>query len=94
MSSQDRFPQRRQGTVCGAAPDPQGKMLLNAPNPVVDGSSVSHWDSIARPNQLMEPSINTDLTHNVTPPFDLTYSQPSEADWAAGIAERRDRDRR
>jgi hypothetical protein len=64
-----------------AGTDPQGKMLLNAPNPVVGGSSVSHWDPIARPNQLMEPSINTDLTHNVTPPFDLTLSQLSETGW-------------
>jgi hypothetical protein len=38
---------------------------MYAPNPVNPGSSVSHWDTIARPNQLMEPFINDDLTHSV-----------------------------
>ena len=37
------------------------------------GSSVSHLSSDAKPNQLMEPSINNDLTHQVRPPYDLTY---------------------
>jgi hypothetical protein len=31
-------------------------------------------------SQLMDRVINTDLTHNVTPPFDLTYSQLEEAE--------------
>ena len=29
------------------------------------GSSISHWDPIAFPNQLMEPALNPDLTHAV-----------------------------
>ena len=49
------------------------RMLLYAPNPLVLGSSSSHWDPIAFPNLLMEPSINHDLTHGV----DLTRSSCS-----------------
>ena len=35
-----------------------GKALLYAPNPLELGSSVSHWDSSAYPNLLMEPFLN------------------------------------
>jgi hypothetical protein len=42
-----------------------GYALLYAPNPVEPGSSISHWDVTAYPNQLMEPFINSDLTHSV-----------------------------
>ena len=66
-----------------AGVDAQNKALLNAPNPVVSGSSVSHWDPIAFPNLLMEPAINGDLTHNVIPPFDLTFSELRETGWVA-----------
>ena len=52
-----------------AGADPFGKALLFSPNPFQGGSSVSHWDTIAFPNQLMEPTINGDLTHEVTPPI-------------------------
>jgi probable F420-dependent oxidoreductase len=48
-----------------AGADPQGRMLLFAPNPFQSGSSVSHYDVSAFPNQLMEPAINGDLTHEV-----------------------------
>src|SRR5206468_10641175 len=47
--------------------DTAGFALLNTPSPVQPGSSISHWDPIAAPNQLMEPSINGDLTHSVKP---------------------------
>ncbi len=36
-------------------------MLLFAPNPFEGGSSISHFDTSASPNLLMEPSINADL---------------------------------
>jgi hypothetical protein len=49
--------------LAGANPD--GLALLNAPNPVVPGSSISHWDPIARPNLLEEPAINVDLGHGL-----------------------------
>ena len=45
------------------------------------GSSVSHWDISAFPNQLMEPAINGDLTHEVTPPFDLTFMLLKDIGW-------------
>jgi hypothetical protein len=66
-----------------AGADPFGKPLMFSPNPFQSGSSVSHWDTSAFPNQLMEPSINTDLTHEVTPPNDLTYSQMRDIGWVA-----------
>jgi uncharacterized repeat protein (TIGR01451 family) len=66
-----------------AGADPFGKALLYTPNPFASGSSVSHYDTIAFPNQLMEPNINGDLTHEVTPPNDLTYSEMRDIGWVA-----------
>ena len=63
----------------GASAD--GRALLNAPNPVQPGSSISHWDPIAFPNQLMEPAINADLTHSVNTPQDLTLSLMRDIGW-------------
>jgi hypothetical protein len=68
-----------------AGADPFGKALLFSPDPFQGGSSVSHWDTIAFPNQLMEPNINGDLTHNVTPPSDLTFSQLSDIGWVPSV---------
>jgi hypothetical protein len=69
-------------TFAGA--DQLGHALMFAPNPYVGGSSVSHWDNSAFPNQLMEPSINTDLTHSVTKPQDLTLSLLKDLGWPTG----------
>lgn len=55
--------------------------LMYAPTPFIPGSSVSHYDTSAFPNQLMEPSINSDLTHIVTVPFDLTYRLLQDTGW-------------
>jgi len=60
-----------------AGADASGRALLNAPNPVVLGSSISHWDPIAFPNLLMEPAINADLTHGV----DLTRQEMIDIGW-------------
>jgi len=60
-----------------AGADPQGRALLNAPNPVQPGSSISHWDPIASPNLLMEPAINADLTHGV----DMTIDEMTDIGW-------------
>jgi hypothetical protein len=60
-----------------AGADPNGFALLNAPNPVQLGSSISHWDPIASPNLLMEPSINADLTHS----GDMTLAQFRDIGW-------------
>ena len=64
-----------------AGADPFGEALLFTPNPYQGGSSVSHWDTIAFPNLLMEPNINADLTHSVTVPFDLTLQLLLDIGW-------------
>lgn len=69
--------------------DTAGRVLLNAPQPVVSGSSVSHWDPLAFPNLLMEPNINADLTHGV----DLTRSELTDIGWFSdgdGVPDGRD----
>jgi len=48
-----------------AGADNTGRVMMYAPNPLAQGSSVSHWDVSAFPNALMEPSINPDLSQNV-----------------------------
>jgi hypothetical protein len=64
-----------------AGANPSGFALLNSPNPVQPGSSISHWSPIAFPNQLMEPAINADLTHSVKPPQDLTLPLMRDIGW-------------
>jgi hypothetical protein len=64
-----------------AGADELGRALMNAPNPVQPGSSISHWDPIAFRNQLMEPSINADLTHGVAPPADLSLPLMRDVGW-------------
>lgn len=66
-----------------AGADPSGKARLFAPNPVQPGSSVSHFDTIASRNLLMEPVINADLTHSVKAPQDLTLEQLRDIGWFA-----------
>ena len=61
--------------------DALGRALLYTPDPYQAGSSVSHWDTIAFPNLLMEPAINGDLTHEVTPPNDLTLPLLEDIGW-------------
>lgn len=61
--------------------DASGRMLMFAPDPYQSGSSVSHYDISAFPNQLMEPNINADLTHEVTVPFDLTFELLKDIGW-------------
>jgi hypothetical protein len=64
-----------------AGTDPSGKVRMFAPSPVVSGSSISHFDALAFNNLLMEPSINSDLTHNVKPPYDLTLPLLQDVGW-------------
>lgn len=61
--------------------DALGRPVIYTPNPFEPGSSVSHWDTSAIPNQLMEPSINGDLTHSVNVPQDLTFSLLRDIGW-------------
>lgn len=64
-----------------AGADAQRRMLMYTPSVNSPGSSVSHYTTEARPNQLMEPAINDDLPHVVTPPRDLTYPLLRDIGW-------------
>ncbi len=55
---------------------------MYTPNTYLAGSSVSHWDTYAFPNQLMEPYYNPDLTRQVTPPVDLTAPLLADIGWS------------
>ncbi len=63
-----------------AGADAAGRALLYTPNPVQQGSTISHWDTIASPNQLMEPAINSDLTHEVSG-VDLSLALMRDIGW-------------
>ncbi len=64
-----------------AGADSLNRVKLFAPNPFQSGSSVSHFDTSATRNLLMEPAINGDLTQKVIPPNDLTYILLQEIGW-------------
>lgn len=64
-----------------AGADVAGRALIYNPNPVQPGSSISHWDTSAFPNLLMEPAINGDLTHLLGPPKDLSYQLMKDIGW-------------
>ena len=60
--------------------DPSHRALMYAPTTLDPGSSVSHWDTSAFPNLLMEPIINADLTHSL----DLTVPPSGTSDGPLG----------
>jgi hypothetical protein len=64
-----------------AGTDNAGRILMYTPTAYSPGSTVSHYTTEAKPNQLMEPAINTDLTHEVTPPRDLTFPLLRDIGW-------------
>jgi hypothetical protein len=64
-----------------AGADANDHALLYTPSPVAPGSTISHYDDSAFPNQLMEFAINTDLTHQVKPPNDLTLPLLHDVGW-------------
>lgn len=68
-------------TSVRAGADAAGRVMMYAPNPYQSGSSVSHYDVSCFPNQLMEPNINADLTHEVTPPEDMTFPLLQDIGW-------------
>jgi MYXO-CTERM domain-containing protein len=45
--------------------DAQGRMYLYASDPIVPGSSVSHWDPLARPNLMEEPNASYQVSHDL-----------------------------
>ncbi len=64
-----------------AGADAFGFVQMYTPNPFQGGSSVSHYDTGASRNLLMEPAINSDLTHEVSPPNDLTFPLLQDIGW-------------
>jgi hypothetical protein len=64
-----------------AGTDAQRRILMYTPNPNEPGSSVSHYSTDAKQNQLMEPAINSDLSHQVIPPRDLTFPLLRDIGW-------------
>ncbi len=66
-------------TFVGA--DSAGRALLYAPSAYQSGSSVSHFDTSMPPDQLMEPALQADLTHEVTTPRDLTLALLKDIGW-------------
>ena len=63
-----------------AGADSTGRLLMYAPNPYESGSSVSHWDTSASPNLLMEPNVSSDLNSNV----DATLPAFRDIGWFLG----------
>lgn len=61
--------------------DGMNRPLLYTPNPRVAGSSVSHWDTIATPNLLMEPNSTPDLGIILGAPKDLTLPLLKDLGW-------------
>ena len=57
------------------------QVMLAALNPVSPGSSISHWEAVAFPNQIMEPAINNDLVSSLRPPQDLTTPLLTDLGW-------------
>lgn len=45
--------------------DTQGRMYMYASDPIVQGSTVSHWDPIARPNLMQEPNASFIISHDI-----------------------------
>ena len=64
-----------------AGADELNRVRVFAPFPVAGGSSISHYDTVASRNLLMEPAINNDLTHKVKAPDDLTFELLRDVGW-------------
>ena len=63
-----------------AGTDAQGRPRMYAPNPIENGSSISHWDTPETPNLLMEPFIMGDLTG-----VDLTQYAFADIGWTGSV---------
>ncbi|MEJ7805074.1 MAG: PA domain-containing protein, partial [Telluria sp.] len=64
-----------------AGTDALRRITMFTPDPYQSGSSVSHYNTTAQRNQLMEPSISADLTHAVTVPVDLSFELLKDIGW-------------
>lgn len=65
------------GFLTGGREISTGRVQLFTPNPLQSGSSISHWNTTASPNLLMEPSINAGLPLTL----DLTRQQMRDIGW-------------
>lgn len=70
-------------TSLRAGADAANHAQLYAVNPVRPGSSVSHFDTTAEPNLLMEPNDTGDNDLSVAPPGDLTLPLLRDIGWFA-----------
>ncbi len=66
-----------------AGSDDLGRVLLYTPDPIQPGSSVSHWDTSASPDLLMEPFSSPSLTLGEV---DLTLPQMLDIGWPSGTS--------
>lgn len=82
-------PPRRRGPVAVlfenqlklAGADYLQRLFMFTPNPNQPGSSVSHYDTLARPNLLMEPFATDNQPIAVSPPQDLTLPLLVDIGW-------------
>jgi hypothetical protein len=65
------------GSLTAGRDTTNGRVQLYAPNPVKTGSSISHWDTAATPNLLMEPNITVGLPLTL----DLTRQEMRDIGW-------------
>lgn len=61
--------------------DAAGRITMYTPSAYQQGSSVSHYNTAAKRNQLMEPAINPDLTQSNSAPNDLTLELLKDIGW-------------
>jgi hypothetical protein len=67
--------------TCAGA-DATGRALIYTPNPFAGGASVSHWDTSATPQLLMEPPLTGPVaSHSVVVPQDLTFAALRDLGW-------------
>jgi PA domain-containing protein len=64
-----------------AGADELNRARVFAPFPVAGGSSISHYDTVASRNLIMEPAINANLTHKLKAPDDLTFELLRDIGW-------------
>jgi hypothetical protein len=64
--------------------DDLGRMMLYAPDPLEGGSSISHWDRLATPDLLMEPSASPLVPIGE---LDLTVPQMRDIGWPDGSSQ-------
>lgn len=57
------------------------RLFMFTPNPNQPGSSVSHFDTLATPNLLMEPFATANQAISVSPPDDLTLQLLLDIGW-------------